>query len=46
MMQHSMNAVVPVSIYFSWSGAAPMEPFTDSNQCFCYVDRLAVFRPR
>jgi hypothetical protein len=22
MMQHSMNAVVPVSIYISWSGAA------------------------
>jgi hypothetical protein len=24
MMQHSMNAVVPVSIDISWSGAAPV----------------------
>src|ERR1700704_676864 len=45
MMQHSMNAVVPVSINISWSGAAAKGPITGSNQCFCYVDGIAVLRP-
>src|SRR5690349_14326520 len=55
MMQHSMNAVVPVSICISWSGAAPVSrslPVTDvsvtwtGSRCFARVKVRAMVRSR